>query len=300
MDLHSENARSAHNFESASIFSKYYTLDNVPSEEVLITDFKDVLRMLNILNKGDKMNVWLLMTKDPKNWADLENKDNDTWSGHRDTKKGDLLLMYNTSPRSRIDHIFQAKSDAYENPYYAEHWNASAVDIKKKYDLKNPVTFADMNQNSVLSQWGPIKAHFQGTVFNVPEREWGEIKKLIIEKNPECQKSSSFYEFYSKKRFYFESEIVENFLLSLKVKPFVILTGNSGTGKTKIAQLFAQYISIIIVTMYEIVPVGANWTENRHIVGFYNVITNEYQKTAALELIIRAKRMQIYLYFNFR
>ena len=40
---------------------------------------------------------------------------------------------------------------------------------------------------------------------------------------------------------------------------------------------------------YEIVPVGANWTENRHIVGFYNVITKNYQETAALKLILRAK-----------
>ena len=38
--------------------------------------------------------------------------------------------------------------------------------------------------------------------------------------------------------------MIENFLLSLKVKPFVILSGNSGTGKTKIAQLFSKYIAL--------------------------------------------------------
>lgn len=35
--------------------------------------------------------------------------------------------------------------------------------------------------------------------------------------------------------------------------------------------------------------VGANWTENRHIVGYYNVISSKYQRTAALDLILRAK-----------
>ncbi|MFQ9110099.1 MAG: hypothetical protein ACLR4T_01070, partial [Methanobrevibacter smithii] len=41
----------------------------------------------------------------------------------------------------------------------------------------------------------------------------------------------------------FDPKIIENYLLSIKVKPFVIFTGNSGTGKTKLSQLFAEYIS---------------------------------------------------------
>ncbi|MCQ2960716.1 MAG: hypothetical protein MJ235_00045 [archaeon] len=41
----------------------------------------------------------------------------------------------------------------------------------------------------------------------------------------------------------------------------------------------------IIQSNYKIIPVGANWTENRHIVGYYNVITNEYQSTPAYDLI---------------
>ena len=56
-------------------------------------------------------------------------------------------------------------------------------------------------------------------------------------------KDLSFYNYLINEGYYFNKEIIENYLLSLKVKPFVILTGNSGTGKTKLSQLFAKYIS---------------------------------------------------------
>lgn len=53
----------------------------------------------------------------------------------------------------------------------------------------------------------------------------------------------SFQEYLLSKGYLFDPKIIENYLLSIKVKPFVIFTGNSGTGKTKLSQLFAEYIS---------------------------------------------------------
>ncbi len=41
---------------------------------------------------------------------------------------------------------------------------------------------------------------------------------------------------------------------------------------------------------YKIVPVGANWTENRHVLGFYNVITGEYNETPSYSLIKDAQK----------
>jgi 5-methylcytosine-specific restriction endonuclease McrBC GTP-binding regulatory subunit McrB len=43
--------------------------------------------------------------------------------------------------------------------------------------------------------------------------------------------------------FYFPRKLLTTYYLSLQTKPFVILTGISGTGKTKLAQLFAEWMS---------------------------------------------------------
>ena len=57
---------------------------------------------------------------------------------------------------------------------------------------------------------------------------------------------------------------------------------------TKLAQLFAEFISSNH-SQYEIIPVGANWTDNRDLLGFENIITKSYNSTPALNLILEAE-----------
>jgi len=50
------------------------------------------------------------------------------------------------------------------------------------------------------------------------------------------------YTYFHERGFHFPNEIITDYCLSLMTKPFVILSGISGTGKTKIAQVFADYM----------------------------------------------------------
>ena len=56
-------------------------------------------------------------------------------------------------------------------------------------------------------------------------------------------RNGNIFEFLANEQLYFPVELVEDFLLSLKAKPFVILCGGSGTGKTKLAQAYGRFIS---------------------------------------------------------
>ena len=53
----------------------------------------------------------------------------------------------------------------------------------------------------------------------------------------------SFYKYLCDNGYYFDKYLIENFLLSLKVKPFVILSGKSGTGKMSLSRLFIKFLS---------------------------------------------------------
>ena len=89
------------------------------------------------------------------------------------------------------------------------------------------------------------------------------------------------------------SELHTRYIRSLLAKPFVILTGNSGTGKTRIATKFAEYMKQDDnLSNSLLVPVGADWTDNTKILGYYNLLANngtgKYEKTPIFEFLERA------------
>jgi len=108
--------------------------------------------------------------------------------------------------------------------------------------------------------------------------------KLVI--RPSISGRGTFLDYLKDHGFYYDAHFVEDFLLGLKVKPFMILCGGTGTGKTKITQLYSDYIE----GEYMIIPVGSNWTESRFIVGYHNVISGKDEDTDTTRFLQKAER----------
>ena len=88
----------------------------------------------------------------------------------------------------------------------------------------------------------------------------------------------------------YSDKLITRFVSSLLTKPFVILTGLSGSGKTKLAQAFVQWICQE-ESQYRIIPVGADWTNREPLLGYPNALKpEEYVKpdSGVIDLIIQA------------
>lgn len=70
------------------------------------------------------------------------------------------------------------------------------------------------------------------------------------------------------KGFSYEDGLIENFYLSLKSKPFVILAGTSGTGKTRLVKLFAEAVGASTANgRYKMVSVRPDWSDSSDLFG---------------------------------
>lgn len=138
---------------------------------------------------------------------------------------------------------------------------------------------------------------FVSEQYDLIMKEWSKhMKKEVKLENQAPIDLSKFEDFI--KAFHKAAEdagltydlaLVKRFVCALLAKPFVVLTGLSGSGKTKLAQAFTQWIAVSETA--RIVPVGADWANNEKLLGYPNGLDpNNYvlPDTGVLKLMIDA------------
>lgn len=128
--------------------------------------------------------------------------------------------------------------------------------------------------------------------------------------------AANIVEYCRSRGFNFEPQLLARYIAALLTKPFVILAGVSGTGKSKLAELVAEFYSATVTkgsiipkapavgssfvfaaekgkpdqTRFALVAVRPDWIDNQSILGFVNPITEHYESTQTLDLILRARK----------
>lgn len=130
----------------------------------------------------------------------------------------------------------------------------------------------------------------------------GEYKQIVaLMESPIMSETSLLAhvrEYINARGYYFDDETVANYHICLKTRPFVILAGLSGTGKSKLSQLYAEALGHTTRGgRYLRVAVRPSWNDDRYLLGYLNTLTGDYIAEPALDFIVHAEEDRENLYF---
>ena len=129
-----------------------------------------------------------------------------------------------------------------------------------------------------------------------------ELNAIISEMGGVTLKESELLDYIKRyiaaKGYYFDDETLYNYHVCLKTRPFVILAGLSGTGKSKLSQLYAEAMGHTVRNRrYLRLAVRPSWNDDRYLLGYLNTLTSEYVTEPAVDFIMKAEEDRDNLYF---
>ncbi|NGZ89694.1 McrB family protein [Psychroflexus maritimus] len=154
-------------------------------------------------------------------------------------------------------------------------WNFGFLDFLELRD-KSKRYYLNEKSINILEEYYKPDVREINVITDLTEQSEFDIKKF----QDSCKNVGLVY----------TDKLITRFVSSLLTKPFVILTGLSGSGKTKLAQAFVEWVCQE-VSQYRIIPVGADWTNREPLLGYPNALKpEEYVKpdSGVIDLILQA------------
>lgn len=201
-------------------------------------------------------------------WAPKRNKDGHTfvhWTNMARLEPGDQVIHYANGSLRAISRVVAPARDAERPEEEADSaWENDGLLVEVQPTvLPEPIALASLPDALRAPGLGPFTAVGsvkQGYLWELPETLAQGFRDYFADVWPEpgpddppvktpppgplsTTARHELYDFLESQDFRFPEWLVTDYVLSLAAKPFVLLSGISGTGKTKLAQLVAEYLA---------------------------------------------------------
>lgn len=213
-----------------------------------------------------------------------------------------LIAAYGISAENKPTESWSLHGLKTLNQYFTER-NLNQKRIEKKYNasfvhsvfpihvIDNKLDESSLNVDEVFKSLNDLceeyKRLFEKKIGTVFDTNLHEVVEQITFNMDTLIKS------INETGLFYEYKFIQRYVCSLMTKPFVILSGLAGSGKTQLALAFARVMSENIDQQLCIVPVGADWTNREPLLGYPNALKQgEYMlpESGALQIMMRALR----------
>ncbi|MCF2945444.1 MrcB family domain-containing protein [Paenibacillus tarimensis] len=175
------------------------------------------------------------------------------------------------------------------NPGLGRDYQVSTV-AYYKYDRDNLPSEEQLLQDleNLVNNYNQYVDIVMSSTLNT-ETDTSEEQPQVRDLTPE-QRLAAAKTYISQKGFAYSEYLIENFYLSLRSKPFVILAGVSGTGKTKLVELFAEALGATRDNKrYRLIPVRPDWSDPADLIGFKD-LNQQFRPGPLTEVLVEARR----------
>lgn len=145
--------------------------------------------------------------------------------------------------------------------------NVKADSMQVRYLVERLIKVFPNNKDELIRIFG------QGFISDIYKSKGEYINKSSIVMDYKLDAAIEGIRSYIKfKGYKYDEALIKNLYLSLKSKPFTILSGISGTGKSKIAELFAEAIGANNDNRrFKLLPVKPDWCDATDLLGYRNL-----------------------------